>query len=140
MPVTPTYPGVYVQEVPSGVRTIVGVSTSIGMFIGMARKGPMFKPVRCVNYSAFVNAFSDDSAAGSLATYVKLFFLNGGTDCYVMRIANGPTQSIVTLKSEAELAPARKTMESLEAHCFIANSINARVTLTPEFVVAPPPK
>jgi phage tail sheath protein FI len=103
MPVTPTYPGVYVQEVPSGVRTIVGVSTSIGMFIGTAKKGPMFKPVRCVNYSAFVNAFSDDTAAGSLATYVKLFFLNGGTDCYVMRIANGPTQSIVTLKNEANV-------------------------------------
>jgi organic hydroperoxide reductase OsmC/OhrA len=46
----------------------------------------------------------------------------------------------VTLKSEAELEPARKTMESVEAHCFIANSINAKVTLTPEFVVAPPPK
>jgi organic hydroperoxide reductase OsmC/OhrA len=46
----------------------------------------------------------------------------------------------VTLKSDAELEPARKTMEGVEAHCFIANSINARVTLTPEFVVAPPPK
>src|SRR5437660_6190366 len=46
----------------------------------------------------------------------------------------------VTLKSEAELEPARKTMESVEAQCFIANSINAKVTLTPEFVVAPPPK
>jgi organic hydroperoxide reductase OsmC/OhrA len=46
----------------------------------------------------------------------------------------------VTLKREAEPEPARKTMESVEAHCFIANSINARVTLTPEFVVAPPPK
>ena len=46
----------------------------------------------------------------------------------------------VTLKSEAELELARKTMESVEAHCFIANSINARVKLTPEFVVAPPPK
>jgi len=46
----------------------------------------------------------------------------------------------VTLKSGTELEPARKTMESVEAHCFIANSINARVTLTPEFVVTPPPK
>jgi len=45
----------------------------------------------------------------------------------------------VTLKSDAELEPARKTMEGVEAHCFIANSINARVTLAPEFVVAPPP-
>jgi organic hydroperoxide reductase OsmC/OhrA len=46
----------------------------------------------------------------------------------------------VTVNSEAELEPARKTMESVEAHCFIANSINARVKLTPEFVVAPSPK
>ena len=46
----------------------------------------------------------------------------------------------VTLKSEAELELARKSMESVEAHCFIANSINARVTLAPEFVVAPPAK
>lgn len=44
----------------------------------------------------------------------------------------------VTTKTEAELEPARKTMESAEAHCFIANSINAKITLTPEFVVAPP--
>ena len=42
----------------------------------------------------------------------------------------------VTLKSETELELARKSMESVEAHCFIANSINARITLTPEFVVA----
>jgi organic hydroperoxide reductase OsmC/OhrA len=46
----------------------------------------------------------------------------------------------VTLKSKAELEPARKAMESVETHCFIANSINARVTLIPEFVVASPPK
>jgi organic hydroperoxide reductase OsmC/OhrA len=46
----------------------------------------------------------------------------------------------VTLKSEAELGPARKIMESVEAHCFIANSICAKVTLTPELVVAPPSK
>jgi organic hydroperoxide reductase OsmC/OhrA len=45
----------------------------------------------------------------------------------------------VTLKSEAELEPARKIMESVEAHCFIANSIKARVTHTPEFIIAAPP-
>ena len=45
----------------------------------------------------------------------------------------------VTLKSDAELEPARKTMEGVEAHCFIANSIKARVALTPEFIIAAPP-
>jgi phage tail sheath protein FI len=100
MPVTPTYPGVYVQEIPSGVRTIVGVSTSIGMFIGTSKKGPLGKPIRCTSYLDFTRSFSDDPTGGGLAEYVKLFFLNGGTDCYVMRIANGATQSVVTLLNE----------------------------------------
>jgi phage tail sheath protein FI len=36
MPITPTYPGVYIEEIPSGVRTITGVATSITAFIGRA--------------------------------------------------------------------------------------------------------
>jgi len=40
MPVTPTYPGVYIEEIPSGVRTITGVATSIAAFVGWAPKGP----------------------------------------------------------------------------------------------------
>ena len=34
MPIAPTYPGVYVQEISSGVRTITGVATSVAAFIG----------------------------------------------------------------------------------------------------------
>ena len=56
------------------------------------------------------------------------------------RITEVAVRPHVTLQSEAELEPARKAMESVEAHCFIANSISATVTLTPEFVVAPPSK
>ena len=100
MPVTPTYPGVYVQEVPSGVRTIAGVATSITMFLGMAKQGPINEPVQCLNYSDFVRTFSDDTTIGNLAFYVRLFFLNGGTNCYVMRIAKGATQSAVTLLND----------------------------------------
>ena len=41
MPVALTYPGVYIEEVPSGVRTITGVATSIALFIGWAPRGPI---------------------------------------------------------------------------------------------------
>jgi hypothetical protein len=57
-----------------------------------------------------------------------------------MTIKDAKANDSVPAHREAELEPARKTMGSVEAQCFIANSINARVTLTPEFVVAPPPK
>ena len=40
MPSALTYPGVYVEEIPSGVRTITGVATSIAAFIGRTAKGP----------------------------------------------------------------------------------------------------
>lgn len=104
MAVNPTYPGVYVQEVPSGVRTIVGVSTSITLFVGRTKFGPMNTPVRLNNYSDFSRVFGDDNAAADTARYVKLFFQNGGSDCYVTRIAHGAVQSSVTLLNEAGAA------------------------------------
>jgi uncharacterized protein len=106
MPVSPTYPGVYVQEVPSGVRTIVGVGTSTGLFLGSSKKGPIAKPVRCLNYSSFRTTFGEDTTVGDLSQYMRLFFTNGGTDAYVMRIANGALASSVTLRNEANTADA----------------------------------
>jgi organic hydroperoxide reductase OsmC/OhrA len=52
------------------------------------------------------------------------------------RMTTVTVQPRVTVKSPAELEQARKVMAAVEGHCFIANSINARVTLTPEFLVA----
>ncbi|MBW2739200.1 MAG: phage tail sheath subtilisin-like domain-containing protein, partial [Deltaproteobacteria bacterium] len=114
MPVRPqvSYPGVYVQEVPSGVRTIVGVSTSIAVFIGRAKQGQMNKPVLCLNYSDFERVFSSEYAGSDMARAVRLFFQNGGTQCYVMRIADGAIQSEVTLESEDGTPVLRVTAKS----------------------------
>ncbi|HMH20133.1 MAG TPA: phage tail sheath C-terminal domain-containing protein [Puia sp.] len=87
MAVQPTFPGVYVQEIPSGVRTIAGVSTSIALFIGQGVWGPVNEPVLCLSYTDFDRAFTSDTSRGDLARAVRLFFLNGGTLCYVLRIA-----------------------------------------------------
>jgi hypothetical protein len=70
------------------------------MFLGMAKQGPINEPIQCLTYSDFVRTFSDDTTVGSLAYYVRLFFLNGGTNCYVMRIAKGATESAVTLLND----------------------------------------
>lgn len=56
MPITPTYPGVYIEEIPSGVRTIVGVGTSVAAFVGYTRRGPS-KAVQLFNFSDFERAF-----------------------------------------------------------------------------------
>jgi uncharacterized protein len=44
MPPTLTYPGVYIQEVPSGVRPIAGVSTGTALFIGASGRGRLDDP------------------------------------------------------------------------------------------------
>jgi len=102
MPVRPTYPGVYIEEVPSAVRTIAGVSTSTALFIGRTTKGPMDTPTRCLSFAEFERSFGTDTRYGELPYSVRMFFENGGSDCWIMRIAQGANASSVTLKSEAE--------------------------------------
>ena len=53
MPQALTYPGVYVEEVSSGVRTIAGVATSIALFIGWAKKGPIDKAGRVFSFADY---------------------------------------------------------------------------------------
>ena len=56
------------------------------------------------------------------------------------RITEVTVRPRVTLNGTAELGRAREIMESVEAECFISNSIKSKVTLTAEFVIAPGPK
>ena len=95
-----SYPGVYIQEVPSGVRTITGVSTSIGAFLGRASKGPIHKAVRLFSYADYQRSFGDPLPASDLAHSVKLFFDNGGTDTYVIRVAEGALAASLTIENQ----------------------------------------
>ena len=52
MPVTPTYPGVYIEELASGVHPIAGVATSITAFAGFAPKGPVDSPITVQSFTA----------------------------------------------------------------------------------------
>src|SRR5215207_8266782 len=94
-----SYPGVYIQEVPSGVRTITGVSTSIGAFLGRASKGPIDRAVRLFSIADLERSFGEAHPARDLAESVKLFFNNGGTDCYVIRIARNADAAAVTMRN-----------------------------------------
>jgi phage tail sheath protein FI len=130
MPVQTTYPGVYVQEVPSGVRTITGVSTSIAVFIGRTRQGPLNEPVLCLSISDFERRFSSDYARSDLARSVRLFFLNGGTQCYVMRVASNARQAITTLNNNAGTPVLTATAKS---HGLAGNDIRLEVAYNTQF-------
>ena len=102
MPIQPTYPGVYIQEKSSGVRTITGVSTSIAVFFGRTQRGPVDEAVRCLGYSDFLRKFGAGHPKSDLRASVKQFFDNGGTDCYVVRVtASGAVSADATIADSA---------------------------------------
>ncbi|HEY9403680.1 MAG TPA: phage tail sheath C-terminal domain-containing protein [Pyrinomonadaceae bacterium] len=86
MPVTPTYPGVYIEEVPSGVRTISGVATSITAFIGRARRGPINEPIIINSFGDFERRFGGLHTADPLSYAVRDFYLNGGSQAIIVRL------------------------------------------------------
>ncbi len=101
MPVTPTYPGVYIEELPSGVRTITGVATSITAFVGYTAEGPVNEAVRLFNFGDFERNFGGLNRDSEISYAVQQFFLNGGTDAYVVRVAQGAVAAQVSLHDAA---------------------------------------
>lgn len=87
MPVMPTYPGVYIEEVPSGVRPITGVATSIGAFIDYFRRGPLDLPVRLFSPADFEREFGGLDARSEASYAIRQFFLNGGGETYAVRVS-----------------------------------------------------
>ena len=97
-----TYPGVYVREVPSGVRTVTGVSTSVALFVGESIRGPLERPTRVTSYTELVRRFGESHTHGELSRQVRQFFLNGGREAWVVRIgrvATEPAYASVTLQT-----------------------------------------
>ncbi len=86
MPVTPTYPGVYLQEISSGVRTITGVATSITAFIGRAQRGPTNEAVTINSFGDFERIFGGLWLDSSLGFAVRDFYLNGGSQGIITRL------------------------------------------------------
>jgi phage tail sheath protein FI len=116
MPVQVSYPGVYIQEVPSGVHTITGVSTSIAAFFGRTARGPLNKAVRCLSLADFTRAFGGPHPQSDLGTSVRQFFDNGGTDCYIVRLASAAAQAAdVTLTDIAGNGVANRNVLTARA-------------------------
>ena len=90
MPVTPTYPGVYIQEVDSGSRVVTGVPTSITAFVGRTIKGPANTPITCFNYGDFERMFGGLAIDMPVPYAVQDFFENGGSQALIARVCAGP--------------------------------------------------
>ncbi|MFT3718289.1 phage tail sheath family protein [Pseudorhodoferax sp.] len=98
MPSALSYPGVYVEEVASGVRTLTGVATSITAFVGRAAAGPVNEPVMLTSYADYERRFGGLDLASPMSYAVRDFYLNGGALALVVRVAaSDAAASTITL-------------------------------------------
>ena len=86
MPVATSYPGVYIEEVPSGVRTITGVATSITAFVGRAKRGEKDKARMINSFGDFERIFGGLWLDSQLSFAVRDFDLNGGSQAIIVRL------------------------------------------------------
>jgi phage tail sheath protein FI len=103
MPSALTYPGVYIEEIASGVRTITGVATSITAFVGRALSGPSNQAVTINSYADYERIFGGLWLDSTMSFAVRDFFLNGGAQAIIVRLF-APT--------DAEQAAARTLAET----------------------------
>src|ERR1700744_1136666 len=82
-----TYPGVYIEELPSAVHTITGVATSIAAFVGPANQGSTTQAVLVESWSDFQAQFGGLISGNYLGYAVNQFFANGGAQAYIVRVA-----------------------------------------------------
>ena len=86
MPVTISFPGVFIEELSSGARPIEGVPTSITAFIGRTSAGPLNAPVAINSFADFDGLFGGLAAGFPLGYAVSDFYRNGGAKALIVRL------------------------------------------------------
>jgi phage tail sheath protein FI len=81
-----TYPGVYIQELPSPVHAITGVATSIAAFVGYTPFGIDNRAQVIFSFADFQRLFGGLAPDSELSYAVQQFYLNGGAQAYVVRV------------------------------------------------------
>jgi phage tail sheath protein FI len=125
MPSALTFPGIYIEEIPSGVRTITGVSTSNTAFVDFFKRGPMNQAVRITSSAEFERIFGGLDSRSEASYGISQYYLNGGSVAYVVRVAAGdvrkaevtleggsPPQNTLTVRAKYEGAWANNAVQA----------------------------
>src|SRR5882724_1290283 len=105
MPSALTYPGVDSEEIPSGVRTITGVATSITAFIGRAARGPVNEPTTISSFGDFQREFGGLATGYPMSYAVRDFYLNGGSTALIVRLVDATTAAATLSLPTGAAAP-----------------------------------
>ena len=139
MPATLTYPGVYIEEVPSGVRSIAGVATSITAFAGWTARGDTDRATLVQSWAAFERSFGGLDARNKFAHSVYHFFNNGGQQALIIRLAAGDAGIATVNVGGALIMSARNPGNWAKNYCIITrrrpdDATNTRFSLRVAYV------
>lgn len=101
MPVQPTYPGVYIEEISSGVHPITGVATSTAAFIGTFSHGLLNEAVQILSQADFEREYGGLDRNSEASYAIQQFFMNGGSQAWVVRVVNDGSAAGSTAGTEA---------------------------------------
>lgn len=130
-------PGIFIEETKPAVQPIEGVSTSVAAFIGVTRKGPVNHATLVTSVAEFVTLFGGPipiiPGPGGQEHYlyyaVRHFFVEGGTKCYIVRVAG---YADVNVPSSLQAVSAFKDFGALQLDGSTAVPAALRVSaLTP---------
>jgi phage tail sheath protein FI len=129
MSITPTYPGIYIEELPSSTHTITAAPTSITVFVGYTHPfktnaNNWDKAVQIFSFTDYEREFGGLYISGVLESHVAYavnqFFLNGGSDAYVVGLqpsffdAGGASHGLVSAAVLSAGGPDGVTFTALE--------------------------
>lgn len=103
MPGPYLYPGVYVQEIPSGVRPIAGASTSDTAFVDYFPRGPIDQAVRITSWSDFEREFGGLDLNSEASYAIQQYYLNGGRVAWIVRVAAANAEPAERVLSGAQV-------------------------------------
>jgi phage tail sheath protein FI len=134
MPAAVSYPGVYPIEGQSGARAVPAASTSVTVFVGMADRGRFERPTQVFDLRQYQAEFGETSV-GEMADQVRQYFVNGGGEAWIMRIAKDPRQASVRLRDLASSTDAGTLKITARDHGVLGNMLRVEVdyaTASPE--------
>lgn len=111
MPALLRHPGVYIEEIPSGVRSITGVATSTTAFVGRAWRGPLDRAVAIFSFADYQREFGGLWRNSSMSYAVQQYFLNGGSQALIVRVA--ASDGIAAAPAEITLGAGAAVLEAV---------------------------
>ena len=123
-------PGVYVEETLNPVQPVAGAtSQSIATFVGENDRGPINTPTLVTSWSQFTTTFGswNTYTNNNLALAVYMFFSNGGSQAYIVRVANAPATASRSLNDRAVSPSATLQIQAKNAGRW-GNNLNVSIS------------